>query len=218
VEIKNNTPWDTKALTAFIEPILTGSALASINIENHKPVPGTKKAEQQLCRIECDYVSWQGGPPETRATIYLLSPKRAKSRMTPLDRLAYVNDIKPGEVPLPKEVIEDISHALRWLVAHPGRPYNDRRPHLRSRSANPANSYDLICNCQRPLDSIPLIRGDTGARIRPPVTAASLKRKLRYLESEIDSYQDALSKCQEKRERLLTRLANAEKREAAGQG
>lgn len=211
MDIINNTPWDSQELAAFLTPLLEGSSVTKVVVDNHQPLPGTRRAEQKLCAVSTPYHYGKGNPPPVEVRVELLTPKRAKGRMTTLDRLAYSADLQPHEVPIPQAVIEDVTHALKYLRNHPTEEHYQRRKHLVGRSEG---RHNKACDCARTVASVPVIRGDTRAKTRPPVTARQLRRKLYYLDGEISGYETALIEAREKRERLLTRIENAEKREA----
>lgn len=188
--IENKTPWSTPDLTAFLTPLLMEGPFDRVTISNHSPKPGTKRAEQKIVSLKQD---WQD---KKHLKIALLSPNRAKVRTDLLDRLSLADDLESHEIALPPEVIERITHSIHRLP----------------RKQSNWSCKRGCCECSIAMESHPIIRGDTKARVRPVVTLARLETKLSYAEGAVENWEAKLSKAIKDRDRLRARVA---KRRAA---
>jgi hypothetical protein len=211
MQIENKTPWDTEGLTALVTAMSDSLPnLEKVTFINQRPQPGVKRGNQTIYGGSEPY-DWQK-PNQDRTYIKelcleLLTPKRVKTRTSPLDRLAFAKDLEAHQVPLPVSVIENIVHALHAATkTYPNTNRWERRPHING-----------SCSCNKDLPETPIIAGDTKARTQPPVTLAQLQRKLYYAEKQVERSQKDLDDATAKADRLRKRIKTKKERDAKEQ-
>jgi len=199
MKITNITPWDTEGLTALVTAM--GDSLPNlekVSFVNHQAKPGVARKNQKIYRGSEPY-NWGAKPKDeavvTELCLELLSPKRVKARTSTLDRLAFVTDLEPHQVPLPVSVIENIVHALHQAAKKQTVDRYHRRQHING-----------TCKCNKTLPETPIIAGDTKARVRPPVTMAQLRQKQSYAENAVAYAEDELKKAHEALDKAISKI------------
>jgi len=196
MEITNETPWDTKALAKFLHPYLDrlqARGWQGIEILNHKPMPGVARAKQSLVIVKPS----RNNRDEHVLVICLLTPKRARSRVDPLDRLAFVGSLKAHETALSAGVLGRVDHAMKNLMSRQRTTYN----------ALAAACERGICECSPTFADPPLIRGDTRAKTQEPVALKRLQQQHRWAVASIQKAEDLIEKATKKRDKLQARIA-----------
>jgi hypothetical protein len=195
----NTTPWNTADLEKLLAPLVEGTGIQTITISTLTAMPGVKTEEQRQVGV-----NGTGYHPDFKTVVVeLLSPKRVGKRVEALDRLSLVEDLKPHETALPEKAVAAIEHAFAAL----------RSFQKRGRAANGAGIYEIRpcmvgeCSCKYAVQTMVLIKGDTKARIKPPVTVEELERKLSWAQGTVDRRLEDLAEAMAQRDRLQERVA-----------
>jgi hypothetical protein len=206
MQITNKTPWNTDSLIAFVGPWLTPTGIKTVEFYNQTPRPGVRRENQILCEVDensvFDYQSGKVTSGPTELKIGLLSPKRAKARLDPLERLARAATLEAYEIDLPLVVIKHLVHTFTWLKKRPKetptRDYYQWRSHVKGYCKDDCKKEKVIAP--------PTIPGDTRVKTGNPVTLERLQQKLRWAERSVDSLTEKLEKETKARDRLLVRV------------
>lgn len=196
--IKNETPWDTGDLAAFLIPRIrrlreAGTEINKVLVKTKGTTPGAKKEKQRLVSAKMD---WQNA---TLLEVQILSPRRAADRTDLLDRLSLADDLKPNEARMPPIILARLDHALRR--ANSNQYYGCRMGR---------------CDCKlRPIDDV-IIRGCKKAKTRTPKTLEQVERSLSRAERNVVRQQEKLDDAVRKRDRLLKRVEKLRKKERDG--
>lgn len=210
VKITNETPWDTNDLVKFLTPLVEGMNLTEVKVQTIQAQPGVKREEQSPAAVGPVSGGWYFHSGISDAiVVYLLSPKRADKATETLSRLSLVADIQPHEAALPESAIARIEHALAQL-----------RTWAKEKARNPGHQvYDVVscfrgdCKHKVEVKTPVLVKGNTKARIKDPVTADQIERKLRWAQHHVDQCQEELNEAIEKRDRLQVRLDKLRQKE-----
>jgi len=199
MEIVNETPWDTGALTEFLLPLLRGvqnlsykskndrssSHLTRCTVSNHRPLPGTSREEQKVCSVHWDYQD------RGHLKISILSPGRAKVRTDVLDRLSLAHDLKPHEIAIPSSVLAALTHQVASL----------------SQAYGSESCRRGSCECA-PAPAAPmLIKGNLKTRTTPIKSLERLQKELRWAEGSVEQSQTRLDAAVKRRDNLRKRVA-----------
>lgn len=198
MQITNKTPWCTAGLEAFVLPFAKDTKIVDIQFYNQVPRPGVKREHQKICEFgensTYDYSRNTVTAYPTLLRIGLLSPKRAKARLDPLERLARAKTLQIHEIDLPHTVLAQIAHTFTWLKK-PAKQYYHWRGHVIGN-----------CNCKMGVIAPPVIPGDTRVKTGTPVTKARLHQKLRWAQQSVDRLTEKLEEKTKARDRLLVRI------------
>jgi hypothetical protein len=195
IAFTNTTPWDTDALVRLITPLAEGLGVETIRIKTLTAMPGVRTEEQTQAEVSTE----RYGEDITSLLVELLSPKRAGKRTDTLDRLSLVEDLKPNETALPEKAVALIEHAFSALVTH-----TKRKGHKSFYEVRPCMQGS--CQCKYTAKSTVLVKGDTKAPIKPPVTVEQLEQKLEWAQRTVDQRQTDLTEAIARRDRLQERI------------
>lgn len=207
--ITNKTPWSTPDLLGWLLPLCKDTTLTEISVELLCATPGTKRAEQKLFNFSginlYGATDPKGGDPRpSKITLYLLSPKRAASRVDALGRMALVHDLEVHEALLPEGVVRGIMHAFQMI-----RRLSKNKLSLGHNSWDYRKHFFGQCDC--PVMAIaeqymPIIRGDTRIRTTKRKSIDCLDRELGWALNRVETYAKKLAEAEEQVQRLEKRI------------
>ena len=220
IELINTTPWDTEELIKFLEPLCADTGIATLKVSLLTAQPGEKRKDQPLYDVAgIDPYKLKEGKLPTKATVWIISPKRVAARTDVLHRMSQVDDLDPHEIALPEAIIGGISHSFERLSQvcqkiragrrHTLASLNDPWEFNKHFQGNPHR----CCKCSKTLDSYPLIRGNTRTRTTKPVDIKRLKRRGRWALEAAEKYREKMEKQLALAERLGRRIRKIEGRD-----
>jgi hypothetical protein len=198
-KITNETPWDTQDLEKFLNPLVAGLGLKEVKVQTLGTMPGVKREEQSLAQVAPEhgvYFHNRNMPTEV-LVVSLLSPKRADKATETLSRLSLVADIQPHEAALPEGAIAAVEHGVAQFKVWSKATTNSHEYY---------SCFRGQCSHKPRVQKPVLVKGNTKARIKDPVSEAEIERKLDWAQRNVDKCQEDLNEATQKRDRLQARL------------
>ena len=215
IELINTTPWDTEGLTKFLVPLCADTGIETLKVSLLLAQPGQRRADQplyEICGINFSALKQEKLP--TKATVQIISPKRAAARTDLLDRMALIEDLAVHEIALPETIAEGIAHAFERL----GYVCRQKTAHARQMAVGDewvfrrhfGGERYQICECHKTLKVYPFIRGNTKTRTLPLVDINKLKRRGRWALESAEKHREKMEKELALAQRLGVRISKLE--------